>query len=576
METLWTYAPTPEKKKIDRVAKDHGISRMLAELLLKNGLNADETIQNFLHPTWQQLHDPWLMHAMAEAVTALSSAIERSEKIMIYGDFDVDGTTAVSLCVNFFRALTRASILPNFPITYYIPDRKEEGYGLSKKGVAHAEELGCRLMVVLDCGIADFESLAMAHTLGIRVIVCDHHEPREREPETTIVLNPKQKKCSYPFKGLSGCGVGFKLLCAFSDKLGISTDHLNNYIELVALSTLADLVPLTGENRVIVHLGMKNLWGHTRVAGLRALLNIVHPVRETMRARDLGFTLCPSINAAGRMKHAHEAVRCLIAEPEDEVLACAEKLCELNALRREKTQEVYEEARQQLAASSPEEADCLVAHERTWEKGVLGIVASRCVEAYHTPTILLTGAGTLTGSARAPEGINLHAALTQCAPLLTRYGGHHAAAGLSMKEDQLPPFKEQIAKSIRSLSEGSTKHSTPQYTIARVLPLSMIGKPLYDEVERLSPFGRGNGQPLFLSTAVVVKAPAQLLKGKHVKFRVADEGRGEISCIFFNGGRHYKRLIKPDQPFHMLYTLERDSYQGKKKIVLHVKDIKWD
>lgn len=560
----------PKEQETGALAKRYAIPELLASILIKRGIRTPEEVYNFLHPSMACLHDPYRMHAMDEAVNRLVLACTQGQKMMIYGDFDVDGVTAVSLYVNFFTALVNKAILPTLSVVYHLPSRKTEGYGVSEKGVLRAYEEGCDLMIVLDCGIKDLKNLALAHEKGIDVIVCDHHEPGEMLPKNAIILNPKKKACTYPFKGLTGCGIGFKLLFALCRALSIPKTHAENYLGLVALSTLADMVPLVDENRVLVAIGVEKIRQESSLLGLEVLIKTAYKRKEDIRAADLGFTVCPKINAAGRMEHAKLAVACLTTSDEEAANHYAKKLHALNNLRREETQKVTEAACMQFA-----QAPCMIAHGETWEQGVLGIVAARCTEHYHTPAIILSGSGTLVGSARSVEGVDIHRALDRCAKWLIRYGGHPMAAGLTLAAENLGSFTEEMQRIVRPLLVQNTHPFAARYLVTEVIDLSMVNQSLLDCLQSLSPFGRGNEDPLFLSTNVTIGRPPTLLRAQHLKFYVQRKNNEPLACIFFRKGAYYKDILRPGLPFHMVYSVAEDNYHTQ-KIVLHVRDIQWD
>ena len=442
----WKPAPAPDFQEVGRLSQDTGLSPLVASLLIQRGMASSESVHDFLDPSREKLHDPFLMKDMDKAVARIMKAIERKERIMVYGDYDVDGTTSVAMVSSFFRGL-------QVPVVPYIPMRYGEGYGVSPKGVERAKVSGCTVLITLDCGTKDFDALAAAAEVGIDTIVCDHHLPADTLPVTTALLNPKQEGCIYPFKELSGAGVAFKLLTALVNRIGLTMSSVYDHLDLLALSIGADLVDITGENRILAHHGMRKL-RKTMRPGIRTMLQVANIERVPNTVRDISFTLGPRINAAGRVGHALKAVELLMASDDNTAYELAYELESMNQARRDLDEDMTEEALAQMA-EQPAGRCCTVVCGEGWHRGVLGIVASRLVEARYRPTIVLSEEnGLMMGSARSVQGVDIHEALEDCRSYLEQFGGHPMAAGLTLRSDQLHEFKNAIEKSIASQVNG--------------------------------------------------------------------------------------------------------------------------
>lgn len=571
-ETPWTAEPQPNQDRVTDVQKNAHVSHLVAWLLVQRGVHTPEAAKKFLDPTPAQLLDPGLMKDMDAAVERLHQALVRGERIMVYGDYDVDGTTAVALIAGYLRGIG-GDIRP------YVPKRFDEGYGVSQEGVALASNQGCSLMITLDCGTKDFESLAFAEKKGIDVIVCDHHLPESTLPPVLALLNPKRPDCNYPFKELSGCGVAFKLLQALANRMDFPQEHILEELDLVAISIGADLVDLVDENRVLAHFGLKRLKELAR-PGLRAMLRAADIRQAPETIRDISFTLGPRINAAGRMDDAQLAVNLLLETCESDAAECAKRLEEMNKSRRDVDEDMTAKAIE-LVDQDQDNRFCNLVSGKHWHRGVVGIVASRLVEHRYRPSVVLSEDGTmLIGSARSVDGVDIHDALGQCSDLLLQYGGHPMAAGLQLHIKDLPAFRERLEQAISEQLEG--RSPKPRVTYHAEVPLSQINADTYRAIEALEPFGPGNPTPIFMSRSVSCSKNPRAVGtgGKHLKMYVTDDSLGgTIEAVGFNMG-HLLNQVKEWGKFDMAYTLVRNTWLEMRtgpqdiKLNLHLHDIR--
>lgn len=546
-----------------------GIHPVLCRLLVQRGVTDFEQARLFFRPDLSQLHDPLLMSGMRTALDRLDQAIQEREHIVLYGDYDVDGTTAVALVHDFLSSRHEA-------LSYYIPDRDKEGYGLSEAGIRHAAEKGAKLLIALDCGIKAVERVAEARALGIDVIIADHHLPGDTLPDAVAVLDPKQPGCTYPYKDLCGCGIGFKLIQGYVERHGLDTAELYAGLDLVAVSIAADIVPITGENRVLAHFGLRRLEENPR-PGLAALMHQAG-VQAALSIRDLVFGLAPCINAAGRMGHARDAVQMLLAREQNGARQSADHLQQRNNLRKEEDKETTRQALEQLD-SWPDRDDCYstVVYAPGWHKGVIGIVASRLIERYFRPTVVLTiQEGIAVGSARSVPGFDVYDALSECADLLDRFGGHRYAAGLSLKEAHLPAFRERFEAAVRSRIRPEQR--IPRLAIDAELDLATVNERFYRILSQFEPFGPGNPSPLFSSRATPLSDAVRILKGEHLKLRVKAlsspdrDGQHGLEGIAF-GQADAAPWCQNGQPLQLAYHLEENRWQGKVALQLQIKSI---
>ena len=571
-ETPWTAEPRPNGSRVWDLQKNAGLSPLVAWLLVQRGIETAESAGKFLNPDADDLIDPSAMKDMDAAAERLHQAVQRGERIMVYGDYDVDGTTAVALISGFLTGL-------GSEVTPYVPKRFDEGHGVSLEGVAWASNQGCTLMITLDCGTKDFESLAYAEKKGIDVIVCDHHLPEEQLPPVLALLNPKRPDCTYPFKELSGCGVAFKLLQALTLRMDFPQDNLLEELDLVAISIGADLVDLVSENRILAHHGMKRLKELQR-PGLRAMLRAADIREAPATIRDISFTLGPRINAAGRMEDAMTAVNLLLETCENGAAECARLLEAMNQSRRDVDEAMTAKAIE-LVDQDERNQFCNLVYGKQWHRGVVGIVASRLVEHRYRPSIVLSEEGTtLIGSARSVDGVDIHHALGMCSDLLIQFGGHPMAAGLQLHKKDLAEFRERFEQAIGEQLAG--RQPKPRVTYHSELALQDLTPMMFKELQALEPFGPGNPTPVFMSRNVqCTKAPRAVgADGKHLKMYISQpDWAGSIEAVGFNLG-HVLPFIKQWGTFDIVYTLVRNTWLEARsapdeiKLNVHVIDVR--
>ncbi len=568
-ERKWILKAPADPEKVGRLSAELGIDRVLADLLVKRGVETFEQARSFFRPSLNDLHDPFLMKDMDVAVDRVRKAITSEEKILVYGDYDVDGTTAVSLVYSFLRRYSSK-------IDFYIPDRYDEGYGVSYKGIDWASDNGFGLIITLDCGIKANEKVEYASAKGIDVIICDHHLPEETLPAAVAVLDPKREDDTYPFDDLSGCGVGFKLVQAYSQKFGIPFETLIPLLDLLVVSISADLVTMVGENRVLAHYGLKQLNENPR-KGLHAMATLSKLEPGHLTIDDIVFKIGPRINAAGRMETGRLAVELLTASDESTANLIGEKINNNNnerkSIDREITQDALEMVRNGTALST---GAATIVYNPTWNKGVVGIVASRLVEAFYKPTIVLTKSnGFITGSARSVAGFDLYEAIEECADLLENFGGHVYAAGLTLKESNLKEFVARIDKFIAG--RITEEMLTPMTDIDAKLEFSQITPKFFRLLKQFQPFGPGNGNPVFLTENVSDGGNGRKVGagGVHMKLDLIDEKQPfhQIPAIAFNMSEFYD-YIKAGNPFDICYSIVENYYRGNTTLQLRIKDIK--
>ncbi len=558
------WEPLPfDPARVDALQKALGIRRVFCRLLVQRGIHTFEEARFFFRPSLSDLHDPFLMKDMDRAVERLTRAIEAGEKILLYGDYDVDGTTAVAMMYAFLEDL-----YPQFD--YYLPDRKSEGYGISEKGVQFARQNGFSLVIALDCGIRAVDKIREAARHGIDFIVCDHHLPKAVLPPAAAVLDPKRADCPYPFKELTGCGVAFKLLQAFSRRHHLSEANVFALLDLVALSIASDIVPIVGENRILAKFGLEQL-NRTKRPGLQALM------LESRRSRpfsisDIVFGLAPMINAAGRLSSAEWAVKLMVSRHPYVGREYARMLYYRNQLRKDEDQATTYEA-QKMIAELPDwqERKSLVVFQGHWHPGVLGIVAARLAEIYHRPAIVFTQVENgLVGSARSIPGFDLHEALNDCRRFFDSFGGHHHAAGIRMKKEWLGAFREAFEVSCRR--RWNPAFDLPVIPIAAELRLRDIDLKFWNILRQFAPFGPGNRNPIFLSRGVRDSGRSRLVKKDHLMLSVIQEGEDRIGGIAFGMG-HLLEKVKSGRPFDICYRLEQRVWRGKPELRMLVNDL---
>lgn len=564
----WVLKEQTDPSKVSRVATEVGIDHVLAELLVKRGVETFEQARSFFRPDLNNLHDPFLMADMDAAVERLHSAIVSGEKILVYGDYDVDGTTAVALVYSFISRFTS-------DVDFYVPDRNDEGYGVSLKGVDWAAENGFRLIITLDCGIKAVEKTLYASSKGIDMIICDHHLPDSQIPAAVAVLDPKREDCSYPFDDLSGCGVGFKLVQAYSQRYDVPFETLVPLLDYLVVSIASDLVSVVGENRVLAHFGLKQLNESPR-AGLKAMIDLSKLEPGHVTIDDIVFKIGPRINAAGRMETGRLAVELLTATDEHTAMIIGEKINENNNDRKSIDREITQEALEMVQSGKCHSwKNATIVYNPSWNKGVVGIVASRLVEAFYKPTIVLTKSnGFVTGSARSIQGFDLYEAIESCSDLLENFGGHVYAAGLTLKEENLPEFSRRIDEFISA--KITDDMLTPVVEIDAKLDFARITPKFFRILKLFQPFGPGNNNPLFLTENVYDDGNGRKVGagGVHMKLDLIQESQPyhRISSIAFNMSDFYE-YIKAGNPFDVCYSIVENYYRGTSTIQLRVKDM---
>lgn len=551
----------------DKLADELHISPVAAALLVRRGITTREEASAFVHPSLSQLHDPMLMLGMREAEQRLSQAIDNGEKILIYGDYDVDGTTAVALMYRFLKAFYTN-------IDYYIPDRYTEGYGISFRGIDYAQQQGCTLIIALDCGIKSVDKVEYARLRNIDFIICDHHTPGDEIPKAVAVMDSKQANDPYPFKHLSGCGVGFKLAQAYAQTHNMSFEQaLTPLLELLAMSIASDIVPLTGENRVLAYFGIQQISTNPSV-GLQGLMRMTGLEGQQVNISDLVYRIGPRLNACGRIKSGRAAVELLISDDAAVATEIAQTIEAFNSERKEKDESITQEALQQLEAD-PEHPNkhTNVAYGPQWHRGVLGIVASRLTENYYRPTIVLadTDDGLIAGSARSVGGFDIYTAIDSCRDLLTNFGGHMFAAGLSMLPQNLPEFKRRFEEYVAA--HITDEQLVPVIRVEEELQLSDIDKQFYNVLRHLEPFGPDNPHPRFVTRALInnryTKRVGKL--GEHLKLDLTDRSLA-ITGIAFGKGE-MATFIQNGNAVDVCYSIEQNTYNGVTSLQMKVEDI---
>ena len=562
MEKRWNVLQADEKK-VDELQASLHINRMLCKMLVQRGIDTYEKAKAYFRPQIDAMHSPWLMKDMDKAVTRILAAFERNERIMVYGDYDVDGTTSVAIMYQFLK-----SHYEN--VEYYIPHRYREGYGVSKMGMDHAKANGVTLIVSLDCGIKSTALVAYAKTMGIDFVICDHHMPDEILPDAVAILNAKQVDCTYPFKELCGCGVGLKLIQALCEKMGLSHDCWKEYLDLTAIAIAADIVPMTDENRIIAFYGLKKV-NDNPSTGIRALMELA-AITKTVHITNLVFIIAPRVNAAGRMDDAKKAVQMFIEKDYVQAMELAKLLHLDNTDRKEADSTITEEALALIEQDSTQLTKrSTVLYQNHWHKGVVGIVASRLIDRYYRPTIILTGSGDkVSGSARSVIGFNVYEAIHQCKDLLETYGGHFYAAGLTMKPENVTAFQHRFEEVVR----GSIKEEmlTPEISIDAELSFKDINQTFYNIIGQMEPFGPENLRPVFVARNLLETGYSRVLKEAHIKFYLK-QGDKILDGIGFNMAEKFD-LLRPNQPIDVVFTLDENEWNGEKKIQLKVIDFR--
>ena len=559
----WKFKSTPTETTVAHLKSCLGVDDVIATLLAQRGIDTFEVAKAYFRPHLGQLHDPFLMQDMDKAVARILHAIAQNEAVMVYGDYDVDGTTSVSMLTHFLRS-------QGIPVTPYIPDRYAEGYGLSKQGIEAAKEANIQCIVALDCGVKAIAQAEHAASLGIDLIICDHHTPGETLPKALAVLDPKRSDCAYPYKELCGCGVGFKLMQGIAQKQGKDVDTLSAYLDFVAVAIAADIVPITEENRALAFLGLQQI----QVASRPGLKAILRDKTTGQNISDVVFGAAPRINAAGRMKHGLYAVELLLSSSEQEAANIAGEIETFNTSRKEVEQEITQEALAQIEANSEEENATSVVFSSDWHKGVIGIVASRLIEKYYRPTLVFTkaGEGVLAASARSVRGFDVYAAIDACSAHIIQFGGHKYAAGVTMKESEYNAFKTAFEQHVKNTLVQEQKD--PVLDVDVVLPFSSITPKLLRILKQMEPCGPENRSPVFYSEGVLDNGTAKLVgkDSSHLKARFVQANSSPIDAIGFGLGAKMA-LLKSKKPLRIAYALEENHWQGNVSVQLRLKDI---
>ena len=569
MNFKWNYkSPTPEE---ERAAKELGdklnMSPILTQLLIRRGITTESAAKRFFRPQLADLINPFLMKDMDIAVDRLNDAMGRKERILVYGDYDVDGCTAVALVYKFLQQFYSN-------IEYYIPDRYDEGYGLSKKGIDYAKETGVKLIIILDCGIKAIEEIAYAKQQGIDFIICDHHVPDEVLPDAVAILNPKREDDPYPFKHLCGCGVGFKFMQAFAKNNGIPFSRLIPLLDFCAVSIAADIVPVVDENRILAFHGLKQLNQNPSI-GLKAIIDICGLSNREISMSDIIFKIGPRINASGRMENGKESVDLLVEKDLSAALNASKHINEYNEQRKDIDKQMTEEANQIVARlESQKHRSSIVLYDENWKKGVIGIVASRLTEIYFRPTVVLTRDGEFaTGSARSVTGFDVYSAIKECRDLLVNFGGHTYAAGLTLKWDRVKDFRQAFQKYVE-------EHIQPEQTEANLnidaqIDFKDITKRLHNDLKKFSPFGPGNPKPLFCTLNVYDYGTSKVVgrEQEHIKLELVDSKSSNVVKGIAFGQSASARYIKSKRSFDIAYTLEDNVFKHN-AIQLQIEDIR--
>ena len=561
----WNALPLASKNLVENLSEVLEVSPVIAQLLAQRGVNSFDEAKTFFRPDWAQLHDPFLMQDMTVAVNRIITAMEKNENVMVYGDYDVDGTTSVALVYSYLKNKIE-NLKP------YIPDRYKEGYGISISGINSAKQEGISLIIALDCGIKANEQIAYANDLGIDFVICDHHLPSKILPEAVAVLDPKRSDCTYPFKELCGCGIGFKLIQALQKRLELPEEDLFSYLDLVASAIAADIVPIIGENRILAFLGIEQLNQNPRI-GFEFFLKTI---KKPLSVNDLVFVIAPRINAAGRMDHGLNAVQLLAATDAAKALPIARSIEFYNSERRATDERITQEALQQIILNEQKESFSTVVFHPSWHKGVIGIVASRLIETYYRPTVVLTESeGLLSGSVRSVRGFDVYKALESCEEFMIQFGGHKYAAGLTLKPEQLDGFREAIEVYVRE--NILPEQRIPSLTYDMVLGFQEINHKLLRILSQMGPFGPKNMRPVFVTHNCKDLGGTRLVgkSQEHIKLEITDSSGIKIQGIAFGMGVHLI-TIKNQIPFSVLYTLEENQYNGIISLQLKVKDLKFD
>ncbi|MEN2490034.1 single-stranded-DNA-specific exonuclease RecJ [Flavobacterium sp. B11] len=562
----WTLKPKPSEEKVKHLAQALNVEDFVATLLIQRGIETFEDAKNFFRPSLEHLHDPYLMKDMDKAVARIGQAIQNEENILVFGDYDVDGTTAVSLVSSYLKS--------HYPhIATYIPDRYDEGYGISYKGIDYADDNGISLIIALDCGIKSIDHIAYAKARNIDFIVCDHHRPGEFLPDAVAVLDPKREDCSYPYDELCGCGVGFKLIQALGQNRNETIEDLVPYLDLVATAIAADIVPITGENRVLAYFGLKVINSEPR-PGIKAL---VHQVKKKiLDITDVVFIISPRINAAGRIKHGNHAVELLTEFNFEQAQQFASEIEQYNADRKDLDKKITKEAFQQILQNNEEDRFSTVVFQEDWHKGVIGIVASRLIETYYRPTLVFTKSGDkYAASARSVKGFDVYNALDACSEHLEQFGGHMYAAGMTLKAENYQLFKDAFEKQVETTILPEMR--TPEIEVDAEINFSDITPKLIRILKQFEPFGPQNMTPVFMTRDLKDTGYAKTLgaEEEHLRLFVKQYNSDGIAAIGFGLGKKLN-IAKNQNPFQLAYTIAENEWNGTISTQLMLKDIRTD
>lgn len=560
----WTLQPKPSPEKVKALAAELKVDELIAMLLVQRGIETYETARQFFRPSLADLHNPYLMKDMDKAVSRIETAIANAENILVFGDYDVDGTTAVSLVSSYLK-----SFYPN--VATYIPDRYNEGYGVSYQGIDFADDNGFSLIIALDCGIKSIDHVAYAKAKNIDFIICDHHRPGDILPEAVAVLDPKRTDCDYPYDELCGCGVGFKLIQALAQNRNQTVEDLVPYMDLVATAIAADIVPMTGENRVLAKFGLEVINSNPR-PGIKALVQNVK--KKTLTITDVVFIIAPRINAAGRIKHGNEAVALLTEYDLEQAEFFASEIEQHNSDRKDLDKQITAEALSQITENEETKKFTTVVYQENWHKGVIGIVASRLTETYYRPTIVFTKSGDkLAASARSVKDFDIYNALEACAEHLEQFGGHMYAAGMTLKEENYVAFKEAFERTVEETIHPDLL--TPEITVDAEINLTDINEKLIRILNQFEPFGPQNMTPVFMTKGLKDSGYAKGIgvDEDHLKLYVKQNNSPGFGAIGFGLGKKLD-LVKNQQSFDAVYCIDENEFNGKVSVQLRLKDIR--
>lgn len=560
----WTLQPKPSPEKVKALAAELKVDELIAMLLVQRGIETYETARQFFRPSLADLHNPYLMKDMDKAVSRIETAIANAENILVFGDYDVDGTTAVSLVSSYLK-----SFYPN--VATYIPDRYNEGYGVSYQGIDFADDNGFSLIIALDCGIKSIDHVAYAKAKNIDFIICDHHRPGDILPEAVAVLDPKRTDCDYPYDELCGCGVGFKLIQALAQNRNQTVEDLVPYLDLVATAIAADIVPMTGENRVLSKFGLEVINSNPR-PGIKALVQNVK--KKTLTITDVVFIIAPRINAAGRIKHGNEAVALLTEYDLEQAEFFASEIEQHNSDRKDLDKQITAEALSQITENNETKKFTTVVYQENWHKGVIGIVASRLTETYYRPTIVFTKSGDkLAASARSVKDFDIYNALEACASHLEQFGGHMYAAGMTLKEENYVAFKEAFERTVEETIHPDLL--TPEIAVDAEINLTDINEKLIRILNQFEPFGPQNMTPVFMTKGLKDSGYAKRIGADedHLKLYVKQNNSPGFGAIGFGLGKKLD-LVKNQQSFDAVYCIDENEFNGKVSVQLRLKDIR--